>query len=70
MSSLAELRAELARARENTLAANRAYKAAWRKTPGPRGYPAVDRALEALHQAEHHEASLTRQLAECAQCAA
>jgi len=59
-----ELRAALDRARQNTREANAAYKAAWRKDPGPRGYRKFDEALEALHQAEANERALEAELAE------
>lgn len=58
-----ELKDALSKARENTRAANAAYKAAWRKDPGPRGYPKVDAALECLHQSEANERALEDELA-------
>lgn len=64
MPSKSEAREALTKARAHTLNASRAYKSAWRKDPGPRGYPQVDRALEALHQAEAAERVAERALAE------
>lgn len=55
-------RPELSRARQATQDASRAYKAAWRKDPGPKGYPAVDRALDALQVAERSERELLEAL--------
>lgn len=57
-----DLRSALERARENTQAANRAYKAAWRKDPTARGWAKVDVALEALNQAEANERALELEL--------
>lgn len=53
----------LRKAMEERRAAEAAYKAAWRKDPTAKGFPAVDRALDKLHEAEAEETRL-RQLCE------
>lgn len=64
MTSKAEAREALAKAREITRTCEREYKRTWKAHPTAAGFPKVDKALAALHAAEAAQRAAERQLAE------
>lgn len=59
-----ELTEKLERARDGVRKAVAHYKATWKEHPTAKGFPLVDKALDALHKAERDLAVLVEEVAE------